>query len=44
LEEAGIKTLALLKQADAYAKRYGIGRTELFTRALRNLLPPRAAS
>jgi uncharacterized protein YprB with RNaseH-like and TPR domain len=34
----------LLKQADAYAKRLGLGRTELFTQALRGFLPVRTAS
>jgi ribosome-binding factor A len=34
----------LLKQADAYAKRLGLGRTELFTQALRGFLPTRTAS
>ncbi len=34
----------LLKEADAYAKRLGLGRTELFTQALRGFLPTRTAS
>jgi hypothetical protein len=34
----------LLKRADAYAKRLGVGRTELFTHALRGFLPARNGS
>ena len=34
----------LLKKADAYAKRLGLGRTELFTQALRGFLPAQNAS
>src|SRR5277367_4869671 len=34
----------LLKQADAYARQLGVGRTELFTHALRGFLPARNAS
>jgi len=34
----------LLKQADAYAKRAGMKRAELFTEALRGFLPRRHAS